>query len=233
MRSGADTGRSIDDRTSKARIRDAAIRCIADHGVASTTVRKVAASAGVSPGLVIHHFGSMDGLRAACDGHVSAVIRQRKADALTAGPNVDVLAALRDGSLGPLLAYVARVLVDDAPAVARLVDDLVDDAEAYIEMGVESGMIKPSADPRSRAVILTIWNLGALALHHHVRRMTGVDLTAPTLGEEPAATSYVRPVFEIYADGFITDTFAARIREAVSPSGDRPSPERPTSEGSR
>ena len=50
------------DRTAKARIRDAAIECYAFHGD-DCTARMVAEKAGVSPGLVIHHFGSMEGLR--------------------------------------------------------------------------------------------------------------------------------------------------------------------------
>src|SRR5690606_20135242 len=44
-----------------ARIRDAAIVEFAAHGFTKSTVRAIAESAGVSPGLVIHHFGSKDG----------------------------------------------------------------------------------------------------------------------------------------------------------------------------
>ena len=78
-----------DDRTTRARIRDAAIDCIAQHGLTDTTVRKIAAAAGVSPGLVIHHFGSMDALREACDQHVADEIRRQKSAALSSGPRPD------------------------------------------------------------------------------------------------------------------------------------------------
>ena len=50
------------DLTARARIRDAAIECFARQGFA-VSVRAIAAHAGVSPGLVIHHFGSKAGLR--------------------------------------------------------------------------------------------------------------------------------------------------------------------------
>jgi AcrR family transcriptional regulator len=73
------------DLTARARIRDAAIACFADRGVSDTPVRAIAAQAGVSPALVIHHFGSKDRLRVACDQHVAAIIRQGKQEAVAAG----------------------------------------------------------------------------------------------------------------------------------------------------
>ena len=74
-------GEAGDDRTARARIRDEAIRVFSEHGFEATTVRRVADAAGVSPGLVIHHFGSMAGLRAACDAHVVATIEAQKEEA--------------------------------------------------------------------------------------------------------------------------------------------------------
>ncbi len=42
----------------------------------AASVRAVATRAEVSRGLLNHHFGSKDGLRAACDEHVLRVIRE-------------------------------------------------------------------------------------------------------------------------------------------------------------
>ena len=207
---------TVDDRTTKARIRDAAIASIAEHGINGTTARKVAGAAGVSPGLVIHHFGSMEGLRSACDQYVANTIREFKERTMTGGPTLDILAALRDAPNGPLMGYLAQVLADDSPAVAKLVDDLVDDAEGYIQQGVESGMLKPSDDPRGRAVVLTVWSLGALALHQHLRRLLGTDLTDPEILTDPAAAAYITPVYEIYGEGILEETFAARARAAFT-----------------
>ena len=211
-----DDGDLVDDRTAKARIRDAAISSIAEHGINGTTARKVASIAGVSPGLVIHHFGSMEGLRSACDQHVANTIREFKEQAMSGGPTLDVLAALRDAPNGPLMGYLAQVLADDSPAVARLVDDLVGDAEGYIQQGVESGMLRPSEDPRGRAVVLTLWSLGVLVLHQHLRRLLGVDLTDPGILSSPAAAAYVAPVYEIYGEGIFEEAFAAQARAAFA-----------------
>jgi len=214
--SKADDNSIVDDRTTKARIRDAAIECLAEFGVGATTARKVAERTGVSPGLVIHHFGTMEGLRSVCDEHIAAVIRGHKLEAMSAGPNLDVLAAFRNPDIGPLMSYLARVLADDSPTVARLVDDLVDDAEGYIEQGVESGMVRPTADARGRAVVLTIWNLGALVLHEHLERLVGVDLTDPDVLMDPSLASYFGPMYQIYGEGVFTETFAAHVLEAIA-----------------
>ncbi len=44
------------DLTARARIREAALRHFAEEGYERATIRAIAATAGVSPGLVRHHF---------------------------------------------------------------------------------------------------------------------------------------------------------------------------------
>ncbi len=207
----ASTARS--DRTARARIRDAAITRFAADGVAATSIRAIAAEADVSPGLVIHHFGSKDGLRAACDAHVAARIRQAKQQAVAAGAALDPIGALRAASQGPpVLRYLARTLAEASPQVAALVDELVDDAVAYQADGVRTGMLTESDDPRGRAVVLTMWSLGALVLHEHVARLTGVDLT-----EDPATSgAWVVPATEALARGVLAEEIYDRVRDGFA-----------------
>lgn len=202
------------DLTARARIRDAAIGLVAEGGLRTLSARAVAQAAQVSPGLVIHHFGSMDALRAACDEHVVALIREQKQATFSTGAQVDVLALLRDTDAGPLAGYLAAVLAESSLAVAHLVDELVADAEIYLAQGIASGMLRPTDDPRGRAVILTLWGLGALVMHEHLRRLLGADLTAAGTGTESIA-AYVRPVTEIYSHGLFSEAFAARTRAAL------------------
>lgn len=206
--------RSDDDRPTSARIRDAAIAEFADHGVAGTTVRAVAAAAAVSPALVIHHFGSKDGLRDACDRHVAAMVLDTGRHLVPAGAGFDVLAALQSRHGGPPVArYLARTLGDGSPPVADLVDALVDRVVADAEEGVAHGMVKPSDHPRERAAVLTIWLLGGLVLHEHLERLIGVDLTAdPSGGAAPVA--YTAPVAEILGAGVYTDAAVDRANAA-------------------
>jgi AcrR family transcriptional regulator len=204
-----------DDRSTKARIRDAAIECFATDGVNGTGIRTIAATAGVSPGLVIHYFGSKDALHRACDLHVAATIRRLKHDAL-GGAAFDPVAALRTAAGGPPLArYLARTLVAGSPHLAELIDELVADAVEYIDAGVESGLITPSEYPRQRAAILMMWSLGSLVLHEHLERLLGVDVTQPF---DPAATeTYLLPVYEIF-NGFLTDNAYELLRTALAQS---------------
>lgn len=205
-----------DDRTARARIRDAAIARFAVDGVAAVSVRAIAADAGVSPALVIHHFGSKDGLRAVCDELVAATIRERKQAAMAAGTGLDPVAALREAQEGPpLMRYLARTLVDGTPQVAALVDEMVADAAAYMAEGVRTGLLRPTDYPYERAAVLTVWSLGALVLHEHVQRLLGVDLTG--LPDELAkATAYFAPALEMFGEGLITEAASARMREAFA-----------------
>ena len=217
-----------DDRTARARIRDAAITLFAALGVTAASVRAIATEAGVSPALVIHHFGSKDGLRAACDEHVAATIRQRKGAAMAAGPGLDPVAAIRLGQDGPpLMAYLARTLIDGTPQVAALVDEMVADAASYMAQGVQTGVLHPTEHPYERAVVLTMWSLGALVLHEHLRRLLGVDLTGPP-DELAAATAYFAAGLEVLSDGVVTPEAATRMKTAFAQAGARPTEEKET-----
>ena len=199
-----------DDRTTTARIRDAAIARFAVHGVAATSLRAIANDAGVSAALVIHHFGSKDALREACDDHVATLIRDRKRAAMAQGPRLDLLAALRTSDNDPpLMRYLGRTLTDGSPAVAALVDEMVADAAAYMAEGVESGALQSTDHPYERAAVVTVWSLGALVLHDHVERLLGADLT----GDAQELLPYFRPAVEIFASGLLTPEMAARLRE--------------------
>jgi AcrR family transcriptional regulator len=200
-----------DDRTARARIRDAAIARFGADGVARTSLRSVAADAGVSPALVVHHFGSKDALRLACDRHVAQTIRDLKHAAMAAGPRLDLFSVLRDSEESrPLMRYLARVLVDSSPQVDALVDELVEDAVGYMEEGVRTGLLKPSRNPRGRAVLLTLWSLGALVLHEHAARLLGADLTGGPAGQAP----YSIPATEVLGEGVLTPPTLAMVTQA-------------------
>lgn len=85
-----------DDRTARARIRDEALQLFAEFGPHAVTVRGIAERAGVSPSLVIHHYGSKDGLRAAVDGHVIQVFEAILAQVPAISAGCSSLVALRD-----------------------------------------------------------------------------------------------------------------------------------------
>ena len=112
-----------DDRTTRARIRDAAITRFAHHGIAATSMRTVAAEAGVAPSHVVHYFTSKAGLRAACDEHVAALLRAQQEEVVGAGLDLDPLGSLRRSRQQlPILEYLARTLVEPGHTSDALVE---------------------------------------------------------------------------------------------------------------
>jgi AcrR family transcriptional regulator len=152
-----------EDLTARARIRDAAVRRFGSDGFAGTPVRRIATDARVSAALVVHHFGSKQGLVDACDGHAMAVARaaQRR------GGDVD-------GS-GPVLRYLVRAMVERPESTVAMFDEMV----AETERTLAEGGARPSGDPRLRAAVLVSMELGGLALRTQLSRYLGVDAFSP------------------------------------------------------
>ena len=69
-----DAPRPDADLTARARIRNAALALFALKGARAATLREIAEAAGVTHGLVVHHFRNKDGLRLAVQEHVMAMI---------------------------------------------------------------------------------------------------------------------------------------------------------------
>ena len=174
-----------DDRTAKARLRDAVVELVAEEGTATLSVRKVAYRAGLSAGLVAHHFGSMQQLREAADHHVASLIRHLKTTTMGGGATLNVLASAYTPGYGPLVGYVARRLSDPSPEVADLVDEMIDDAVGYLGAAVEAGHIKSSENPRDRAAVLVLSQLGTLVMNDHLKRVLDVDLASPDPSRSP------------------------------------------------
>lgn len=194
-----------EDLTSIDRIRESAIRLFGTHGFRATTLKSIAADAGVSQGLIVHHYGSKLGLRTACDQHVTQLVRSRKEEMVDAPQGFDPFPTMRRLQEAPhLLRYLTRALTEGGPHTEELVDDMLADAVEYLELGESSGMILPSEAPRDRAALLLIWSLGALTLHEHVARLLGVDFLSGSTS--PAELSrYLRPAIELYSQGLVTE----------------------------
>ncbi|MGQ4619454.1 TetR family transcriptional regulator [Nocardia sp. R7R-8] len=196
---------SAEDLTTAARIRDTAIEVFGEHGF-QVGVRKIAAAAGVSPGLVNHHFGSKDGLRAACDDRVLQLIRDEKVKAITASSvkagMLDALAEIE--SYAPLVAYMVRSLQAGGPMAESLFEHMAADAEGYLEKAVAAGRIKPSRDPAARARYLTMLNVGATMLYMQMRQNRDETIDYRKAIRE-LTEELTPPALEFYTQGLLTD----------------------------
>jgi AcrR family transcriptional regulator len=191
-----------DDRTAVARIRDAAIEQWGEHGF-NVGLRSIAESAGVSAALVIHHFGSKDGLRKACDDYIAEEIRTGKSASLRTKDPADWFAQMAEmESYAPLMAYLVRSMQSGSELAKMLWRKMIDDGEQYLEEGVQSGLLKPSRDPRARAKFLGLTGGGGFFLYLQMHD-TPTDLRAVLrdYGEE-----MVLPALEVYTEGLMTDS---------------------------
>ncbi|MEV0354512.1 TetR family transcriptional regulator [Nocardia sp. NPDC050697] len=193
------------DLSTAARIRDAAVLEFGRTGF-GVGVRAIAARAGVSPGLVNHHFGSKEGLRRACDDYVLGFVRDQKMQVLTggdmAGGMLTAMAELEE--FAPLFAYLVRSLEDGGPLADSLFEHMVADAVTYTEQAVAAGIVKPSRDPAARARYLMLLNLGATLLYLRMRRSR-----EPELDDRQALRDLMSeltlPALEMYTQGLLTD----------------------------
>src|ERR1700739_3725830 len=153
------------DLTAAARIRDAAIEQFGEHGF-GVGLRTIAEAAGVSAALVIHHFGSKEGLRKACDDYIAEEIRSGKSEAMQTTDPATWFAQLAGiESYAPLMAYLVRSMPHGGASPKALWQKRKDDAEAYLDDGVRTGLLKPSRDPRARAKYLSMTGGGGFLLY--------------------------------------------------------------------
>jgi AcrR family transcriptional regulator len=154
-------GRPQSDLTARARIRDAGIECFAAEGF-DAPFRTIAARAGVSPGLITHHFGSKAALRAECDAEVLRQYRAMKSDGI-ARPSAHLLEGLTaPGASATVLVYILRAIHAGGGPAREFLDSLIDEARAVMAEGVAAGLVRPSRDEEARLRYLTYQTLGAL-----------------------------------------------------------------------
>ncbi len=189
------------DITTRARIRDAAVDLIGAHGFARVTVRQVAAAAAVSPGLVIHHFGSKDGLRGACDVAVIGVLTSAVDELQASGPAGAFGQMARAAEYLPSVRYITRCLVEGGPAAQQLFDRIVEDTERWLLAAVADGTVRPSADEHARAKLLVSVSLGLQIL---IPYLTGSR--DPARQQQDLLTTVGIPAVELYTYGLFTGT---------------------------
>lgn len=190
------------DLTAHARIREAAIEQFGRHGF-GVGLRAIAEAAGVSAALVIHHFGSKEGLRKACDDFVAEEIRSSsKAAALKSNDPTTWLAQMAEiESYAPLMAYLVRSMQSGGELAKMLWQKMIDNAEEYLDEGVRAGTVKPSRDPRARARFLAITGGGGFLLYLQMHE-NPTDLRAAL---RDYAHDMVLPSLEVYTEGLLAD----------------------------
>jgi AcrR family transcriptional regulator len=194
------------DLTARAQIRNAALRLFADHGPDAVSVRQIAATAGVSPALVLHHFGSKAGLREAVDQYAAAQFDALFEDAeevgeiLSAGSSASMAElfarAFPEGS--PLPAYLRRLVLDGDPAGRALFRGWYAATLVLLERLTAAGFARPSEDPEVRAAFMLAADLVLVVLREPLTDVLGIDPLSPA-----GLPRWAAEVARIYRDGAI------------------------------
>lgn len=196
------------DLTARAVIRDQALELFAAEGPDAITVRRIASAAGVSPGLVIHHFGSKELLRAAVDEHVASVFDGLFAQAaageldMTDGASLSeaFLRALPPGS--PVPRYLRRLLLSGDSTGTEVVRRWFRASQAIVEALVAGGVLAPGRDPVVRTAFLMVNDLVLLLLRDQLTDVLNVDPLGPD-----GMRRWADEVLSIYRDGlFVRET---------------------------
>jgi TetR/AcrR family transcriptional regulator, regulator of cefoperazone and chloramphenicol sensitivity len=166
--------RAAADLTARARIRDAAIRLFGERGIEGASIRDIAAEAGVSSGLVRHHFGSKEALREACDTYAKDRMREIS-DELSSSAGVAALdpAALHP-RVFPFQLYLVRSMMDGSETATALFLGAVD----LIEEWTKGYGIEPQ-DRRAYSAALAAIKLSVFVFRDQVSKALGEDITSP------------------------------------------------------
>lgn len=192
-----------------------ALRRFGRDGFAASGVRAIAAEAEVSPGLVLHHFGSKEGLRRECDTFVADTIRGFQAEVAgdpLAGvtgwvDKVQAFESLRD--------YLARALTAADELAMDLLGVLTADAEVYVQQLEARGVLRPAPDgvtPADRALYLTATSLGLLVLRPLVARHLDIP-DGPAVDVHLGRTALDIYTHGLFADPSVPEAMAAHLKE--------------------
>ncbi len=188
--------RSI-DMTTTARIRQSALELFAADGVAGTSVRSIATEADVSPALILHHFGSKDGLRRAVDEFVLNFITEVLDEFSQAGSSEGGVAAFSRVAEQPaVLTYASRAIISGDAAGDALFDQVAKIGTSNFTQMHDAGLVRDLEDPEMVSLFLLAADLAVMLLRSHIQRQIGFDPMSPEGIER-----WTRAEFEVVGQG--------------------------------
>lgn len=201
----ADSGsgrRRATDLTARARIRDAAIECFAEEGF-DASFRTIAKRAGVSPGLITHHFGSKDALRAECDAEVLREYSNLKHEAVEM-PTAQLMKYLVEpGHAATLVVYMLRAIHAGGQPARDFLEHLIDQARGVMAHSLEAGIIRPSRDEEARLRYLTYLTMGSMLVQFVTSPGSTADEFVASMRERQRGQ--ILPLLELFTEGVFTD----------------------------
>jgi TetR/AcrR family transcriptional regulator, regulator of cefoperazone and chloramphenicol sensitivity len=177
------------DLTAKARIRNAALALYANYGEDATSMRAIADAAGVTVGLVVHHFRTKDGLREAIEQQIVDLFFGAIAQVPLEGTTAEIAAA-RDEAVADMLSdnpavvgYLRRALLDPMGHRGRILEMLTDLTAKQVATLRNVGVASKAHRDSSQVIGVMIRQLGQLFLQPMVDSMWN-QLAGPNAAED-------------------------------------------------
>lgn len=184
------TTREAQAEQTRQHILSTALRLFVERGVSGTSTRRIAQEAGVSEGLIFHHFPRKRDLLAGLRGRRS-------------GLSARLITRMREEPDAP----VALVVEELAAGVVALLSERTDEARLFQILIGES-----RHDPELRAIITEANARLAEAMGVYLRGRIQAGEVREDLGCEAAATSLIGAVFWFYATSMETEGEAWQAR---------------------
>ncbi|CPZ89769.1 TetR family transcriptional regulator [Mycobacteroides abscessus] len=185
------------------------MREFGDKGYDGATIRGIAARAGVSSGLLRHHFGSKQELRDACDEYLVKTMRDINEQVQANVERGDVHYVSARIPVGQYQAYITRALVEGS--AGQLFDEMVAMTEGWLAITDQNRAYPAAVDVKSRAAVITAMALAVPLLQQHVSRGLGVDIGTPEGDLKMAAT-----LVDVYANPLLTPEQAKSAQEDLA-----------------
>jgi len=201
-----------DDRTARARIRDAAVLCFARDGF-SAPLRVIAAEAGVSVPLITHHYGTKDALREVCDEWILDRFLELKLLAIAEPASVrGALADTSDSSV--LTVYMVRSFLDATSSARSFFDRYIEQLRRIIDTARQAGLVTPSTDEEERLRLLATQSLGNLLVEFVINPPTDPATFVDQVYNGRLLAAYM----ELYSQPFFIqspalDTYIQSVKE--------------------
>jgi TetR/AcrR family transcriptional regulator, regulator of cefoperazone and chloramphenicol sensitivity len=183
------------DLTTYARVRNAALQGFARDGVAGTSIRDIARAAGVSPGLVQHHFPNKASLIAAVNDFVIGIATDAFSQPLDSASSADIHQQLGDRVTALVrehptaLRYVVRSAADGEENALVLFDAFFAIARSQWQTVADQNLLRPDTDITWAALHAVIINLGTVLLTSAIDRHLPEAFFTPTQLERWNAAS--------------------------------------------
>lgn len=210
------------DVTMRTRIRDSAIELFGERGFHRATIREIAARAGASPGLVLHHFGSKDGLRDECDSHVLSTLLADRRSLGDSPRSEDVERILSSAGVHRAgLGYLSRMMTEPGAASTRVFDAFLEQTREMMRGQETAGSTRSMSNPDVTAVLVTAYGMAPLLLNAHIARVLGVDPLSPEGARLLALPGLELFTHGLYRDDSLLQATAEALARGMGPRADK------------